>query len=63
MNPDGSGPDSVTNDPRIDLAPNWSPDRTRLAFERTNESARHDPDAPEHMGRQRGRLARPHSAG
>lgn len=34
MNADGSDPVSLTDDPAVDLRPAWSPDGTRIAFER-----------------------------
>ena len=34
MNADGSGVSRLTNDANIEFAPAWSPDGTKIAFER-----------------------------
>jgi TolB protein len=34
MNPDGSGQTNISNDPRPDFQPAWSPDGSRIAFSR-----------------------------
>jgi Tol biopolymer transport system component len=36
INPDGSGKTNVSNDPRTDLAPAWSPDGMKILFTRGN---------------------------
>ena len=34
MNADGTNPTRLTNNPRLDCCPSWSPDGTKIAFAR-----------------------------
>jgi Tol biopolymer transport system component len=42
MNLDGTGVRNLTNSEASERSPAWSPDGSRIAFARENESGRHD---------------------